>query len=201
METIPPDILAEVKALEAAAKEGPFRDVAQHLNRAGDLCARAGAREAAKQLYGRAIDAHLRGGFYGPAAAICRKLLRVSPDVVRARCTLAFLAIGNRFQSDAIKELEDYVAAVRRTETARFAIPRLSLLAEAVADPGMKRIIAAKLREVGAEDVARRVEAEAERRATGNGHADPIDSEEQWQSLMKGALLEPDSMWRGYWLD
>ncbi|HUH12913.1 MAG TPA: hypothetical protein VMK65_07370 [Longimicrobiales bacterium] len=199
---IPPTVLQAVKKLEAAARESALHDAAQHLNRAGDLCARAGAgaEESAKQLYGRAIDANLRAGDYAPAAAICRKLIRFDPDVVRARCTLAFLAFGNRFRGDATAELEGYVAAVRRTETERFAIPRLRLLANALPDPETKRLIAAKLRELGAPDVAEAVEGEAESAAGSAVERAGITAEEQWQNLMKGALLEPDSMWRDYWL-
>ena len=199
---MPPAVRAAVKKLEAAAKEAAFHDAAQHLNRAGDLCARtgAGSEEFTKQYYGRAIDAHLRAGDYGPAAAICRKLIRFDPDVVRARCTLAFLSFGNRFRGDAVAELEGYVGAVRRTQTERFAIPRLRLLAEALPDPEVKRLIAAKLRELGADDVAEAVEAEAERAAEAASPPPDVTPEEQWQKLMKGALLEPESMWRDYWL-
>lgn len=199
---MPKTVEQAVKKLEAAAKESAFHEAGQHLNRAGDLCARTGpaAEEATKQLYGRAIDAHLRAGDYGAAAAICRKLIRFAPDVVRARCTLVFLSFGNRFRGDALAELDGYVDAVRRSETERFAIPRLRLLAEALPDAETKRVVAAKLREVGADDVAQAVEVDAGRVEEDGSGADPLAQDTQWERLMRGALLEPDSMWRDYWL-
>src|SRR2546421_12372724 len=89
-----PNLERQLKALEAQADEAMPGFGAQFLNRAGDLCLEARLNRRALVYYGKAIDSYLHGGRYDPAAAVCRKLLRVSPHSVRAHCTLAWLALG-----------------------------------------------------------------------------------------------------------
>ena len=77
---------------QAAAAESGFRWVP--LNRAGDLCDRAGARARALQYYGRAIDAMLEDGQPEPARGLATKIVRIHPDAVRTLCTLTWLDLA-----------------------------------------------------------------------------------------------------------
>ena len=64
---------------------------ARIFNLAGDLCFDAGTRERSLAYYGRAIDVHLDAEQHDAAVAVCCKIVRLTPEVVRARCTLAWL--------------------------------------------------------------------------------------------------------------
>jgi hypothetical protein len=124
---------------------------------------------------------------------MCRKILRNSPEAVRAHCTLACLAAHGHHLDEVESEVRSFVAASRRTRTERLTIPRLRLMAEAVKDPGIKRWLAAQLHELGDELGGRRVVASidvprddtpAERAAT------------QWEKLVRAAAADPDELWR-----
>ncbi|MDQ3556243.1 MAG: hypothetical protein M3409_05645 [Gemmatimonadota bacterium] len=186
--------LADTEREVAAA---PPASRAALLNRAGDLCLQEGATAAAHGYYGRAIDAYLEARSFGPAAAMCRKLIKSYPDVVRARCTLACLSVGNGQFGDAEQELLDYVAATRRTRTERFAIPRLRLLAELAQDPQVRRTIGRLLVELGDTRRGERVVAAA---APHGAAAPPPDEGSRWQRLVHVALLDPQEMWQRSWL-
>ena len=58
------------------------------MNRAGDLCLRAGDRVRALRYYGRAIDALLGDGQPEAARGVANKIIRVHPDAIRTLCTL-----------------------------------------------------------------------------------------------------------------
>src|SRR6185503_1179358 len=122
---------------------------AQLCNRAGDLCVASGLVHRALAYYGVAVGSYLKAGYTGPAAAMCRKILRNSPEAVRAHCTLACLAVHGKHFVEVESEVRSFVEASRRTRTERLTIPRLRLLAEAVDDPGIKRWLAAQLHELG----------------------------------------------------
>src|SRR5690606_16963117 len=83
----------ELGSLERQAAAASPGYETQFLNRAGNLCVEAGQPDRALGYYGRAIDAYLESGRYAAAEVLCGKLLRIAPDAVRVRCTLAWLAL------------------------------------------------------------------------------------------------------------
>ena len=166
-------------------------------NRAGDLCFAARYRQRGLSYYGRAVDAYLKAGYTGPAAAMCRKILRSSPEAVRAHCTLACLAAHGRHFVEVESEVRSFVEASRRTRTERLTIPRLRLLADAVKDPEIKRWLAAQLHELGDELGGRRVLASID--VPGEEEV-PIgragNRSEEWEKLIRAAAADPDDLWR-----
>ncbi|MFL5386219.1 MAG: hypothetical protein ACJ8GN_27195 [Longimicrobiaceae bacterium] len=188
------ELKRKLQAIEASAAGAASDSVCGRLfNRAGDLCVAAGAVHRALVYYGHAVDAYLEAGYTGPAAAMCRKILRNSPEAVRAHCTLACLAAHGRQFDEVESEVRRFVEASRRTRTERLTIPRLRLMAEAVKDPGVKRWLAAQLHELGDELGGRRVLAsiDAPRDGTPGERAAT-----QWEKLVRAAAADPDDLWR-----
>ena len=99
---------AMLRSMESRAKAAEYPDQkARILNLAGDLCFDAGEREQALGFYGRSIDLHIAHKQYNAAVAICQKIVRLTPEVVRARCTLAWMAVARGL----IEEAQEYIAA------------------------------------------------------------------------------------------
>lgn len=194
------ELQRELQAIEKAAAAGGDAACGQLYNRAGDLCIAGRMTRKGLAYYGRAVDAYLRAGYTGPAAAMCRKILRNSPESVRAHCTLACLAAHGRHFVEVEREVRSFVEASRRNRTERLTIPRLRLLAEAVEDAEVRRWLAEQLLELGDELGARRVlaaigvdegegEADEPVRPAGRGPA-------EWDKLVRAAAADPDDLWR-----
>lgn len=103
---------------------------ARLMNRAGDLCEEQGLRERALLYYDAAIDLYLSAGRFAASAAICGKLVRLSPEVVRARCTLAWLAVARGLDDEAARLIRDYADAALRLERPTVAQRQLRAMAE-----------------------------------------------------------------------
>ena len=84
----------ELQLLEDQVKRASPGYETQFLNRAGKLCVDAGEPARALGYYGRAIDVYLESGRFNAAEVLCKTVLQIAPDAVRARCTLAWLSIG-----------------------------------------------------------------------------------------------------------
>lgn len=84
------------------------------LNRAGDLCIKAGDRERALGYYGQSIDAFLEDGQLESARGVALKIVRIHPGAVRTLCTLTWLDLASGHSADALTHLEQYVEAVLR---------------------------------------------------------------------------------------
>lgn len=186
----------ELQKIEEAASAAHDPGAAQLFNRAGDLCVERGMVRRALVYYGRAVDAYLKAGYTGPAAAMCRKILRNSPEAVRAHCTLACLAAHGRHFGEVEQEVRSFVEASRRTRTERLTVPRLRLLADAVRDPEVKRYLAAQLAELGDELGGRRVLAALDvapaNEALPFARPEPVE----WEMLVRAAAVDPDELWR-----
>lgn len=187
------DLERELRALEAEAGAAPTGSGGKFLNRAGDLCAQAGQRARALSYYGRAIDSYLEGGRFDAAGGVCRKLLRISPDAVRARCTLAWLAIGKGLAGDATREMTQYVRAASQAGQGKIARKQLHLMAQATPGPALHRLIAELLLELGDETGAERL-----LQAAGDGEGEeetlPADQEVHWARVLRAALMGPDEL-------
>lgn len=104
----------EIEALEQEAKRASRAFQGTSLNRAGDVCLRAGERDLALTYYGRAIDALLEDGQREAARGVANKIIRVHPDAIRTLCTLAWLDLAARHMATALLHLRDYVEAARK---------------------------------------------------------------------------------------
>jgi tetratricopeptide (TPR) repeat protein len=195
------DLQQQLANIERDARSARDEGLARLMNQAGDLCAQAGLPTGAMSYYGRAIDAYLATGFSAQAAAMCNKLIRYSPTVVRAHCTLAFLALADDQVGDASKEIAAYVAAARRTSTEKLAAPRLRMMARITELEEIKRQIAAHLEELGDGLGARRILS-----ALGEDPeaAPPVpleqddfwEEDEQWDRLVHAAVMQTDELWK-----
>lgn len=177
----------QLAALERQAKIALPGFDAQFFNRAGDLCVESDERRRALQYYGRAIDAYLEAGRFNAAGAVCRKLLRISPNAVRARCTLAWVCIGKGLLSDAKREVEQYVEAALRAGQEDLARKQVRMMAEATLNPELRQLLADNLRRLDDDDAAAEV--------AGAGPDGPTeDAEQLWARVLRAALMGPDEL-------
>jgi tetratricopeptide (TPR) repeat protein len=110
----PRDWHKEIEALEQESKRAPRAFQGTALNKAGDVCLRAGERELALTYYGRAIDALLEDGQREAARGVANKIIRVHPEAIRTLCTLTWLDLAARHMATALMHLRDYVEAARK---------------------------------------------------------------------------------------
>ncbi|CAN5803964.1 hypothetical protein BH23GEM9_BH23GEM9_16870 [soil metagenome] len=103
---------------------------ARLMSQAGDLCFEVGERERALLWFDACIDLYLSLGRFAASAAICEKLVRMNPQVIRARCTLAWLAIARGLDDEARRRVEEYGNASLRLERPTVAQRQLRAMAE-----------------------------------------------------------------------
>ena len=186
-----PGLEKRLQSLEQQAEMALPGFDAQFFNRAGDLCVDAGEDRRALGFYGRAIDAYLRAGRYNAAGAVCRKLLRISPGSVRARCTLAWLSIGKGLLGDAQREVDEYVEAAVATGAADLARRQVRMMAEATHNQELRVLLADHLHKLDDPDTAERILA-----------TDPEPDEEEpreeaealWSRVLRAALMGPEDL-------
>lgn len=120
----------EVEALEDEAQRAalPFRGTP--LNRAGDLCLRAGERDMALGFYGNAIDAFLEDGQREAARGVANKIIRVHPGAIRTLCTLTWLDLAARHMATALLHLRDYVEAAKKGRVEHLTAQQIHAMAE-----------------------------------------------------------------------
>ena len=155
-------------------------------NRAGDLQLVEGDRDAALRRYGLAIDTYMQAGEYDSAIAVCRKVLRLMPTVVRARCTLAWLCIGKGFLDIAREQIEAYVSAAHTAGHGALAGQQLRLMTRYVGQRRFREFLAAQLETLADYTEAERIRVNAD--APGR----PI----HWNPIVFFALLTPDELRR-----
>jgi tetratricopeptide (TPR) repeat protein len=186
----------QLHALERRGKSAPVQLRLKLLNRAAELCAVAGERAGAAVYYGRAIDTLLDSGEYDRAAMLCRKLIRVFPEVVRAHATLAVIAIGKNLTGDAERHLEDYVGAAIWAERESLTRARLRAIAEAADDEQLRSTIAHHLWQLGDHTGSKKILYPELAGAAPGGSAAALDPEERWQRLIALARMGPDELRR-----
>lgn len=175
---------AMLRSMEARAKQAEYPDQrARILNLAGDLCFDAHERERALGYYGRAIDIHIAHHEYAAAVAICQKIVRLTPEVVRARCTLAWMAIARGMLEEAQTRVADYKSAAETAGQARLARAHLLMMAEVSDNRDLLLTIAECLIELGDAENADRVYGAAfgcayEHRMSG-------DTDERWRTVLR----------------
>jgi tetratricopeptide (TPR) repeat protein len=190
---------AELARLEDAAEKADWPARAQLFNRAGDLCAKLPTeRELALGYYGRCVDAYLEAGAFESAAAMCRKLLRFAPQVVRAHCTLAFLSVRDARIGGPALAIAAYVAATKKTRTERFAIPRLRMMAEATDNAEVRRIVGTSLLELRDVQGGNRILNALEQ---GEPALLPAGEQERWNRLLRAVVMDPQELWERAWIN
>jgi tetratricopeptide (TPR) repeat protein len=168
-------------------KVGHGYEAARLLNRAGDLYLVKGDRQAALKRYGDAIDAYLQSGEYDNAMAVCRKIIRVVPEVIRTRRTLAWLCLGKGFLEIAREHIEAYAKASIEAGLGSLAVQHLLLMGQYVERPDFREFLGDKLMELGDEEAARRVR---------EGKASESVRAAGWTPVVFAAMLTPDELRR-----
>lgn len=198
--TRPAELQLRLDALEKRATSQDRHIQARLFNQAADLCQRANDNAGAKYYSGRAIDAYLEAGYFGAAAAMCRKLIRLAPDVIRARATLAVLYLGKKLVEDSAFEVElveDYVRVARQEGDEQLLIHRLRVMAHATANQELRVLIAQRLLELGDEEAGRRILHRIYREINGLVEPPQLDAGEQWDRLQRAALMTPQQLQGG----
>jgi hypothetical protein len=198
----PPDPAAELDRrlaeLERQATEAVPGAGAQFLNRAGDLCMEANRLDQGLGFFGRAIDGYLHAGRWDAAGAVCRKVLRVWPGAVRARCTLAWLSIGKGLGGDARERIREYVDAVQAAGPAEVGMARkqLALMADAIFDPKVLEVVVEQLKELGDAFGSRSAGLRLEILERGGEEVSDPDQRRRWASVLRAALMGPRELSR-----
>ena len=195
------DLDAELARLEVEAAVPALDYRAALFGRAGDLCVKAGDNHRALQYYGRAIDGYLGVGYYDTALAMCKKVVSIAPQVVRARCTMAFLLLGEDLpylrtrgvSQEAKNHLQEYVRAAKEAGRGEVAVQRLRMMADVTEVETVRELIGDLLFELGApEEAAELHYALFEERA----NLATIDAEEsktqrqRWAEMMRIAIMD-----------
>jgi len=185
-----------LEELEQQAREASPGYDAQLYNRAADLCLNAGDRVGALKYLGRAIDAYLDTGRFNAAAVLCQKVLRISPEAVRARSTLTWLALGQGDVEGAERALADYVPAAQRAGQEVLATKQLRMMAEATPNQRLRETLAFWLIELGDHDGADQVLGELYAERNGLRPPRPEDQGRRWMTVLKATTMGPTELRR-----
>ena len=140
------EILSDLEEKAGTAESG-FRWIP--LNRAGDLCDRAGDRPQALKYYGRAIDAMLEDGQPEPARGLATKIVRIHPEAVRTLCTLTWLDLASHHMASVVVHLNEYVASATREGRKELAGEQIYMMAYVVADQDFRCAVVDALNVLG----------------------------------------------------
>lgn len=183
---------------EANVPAADFR--AAVLGRAGDLCLEAGETSRAVSYYGRAVDGYLTAGYYDSAMALCQKMITISPGIVRARCTMAFLLLGadlpflkSRGVSERVREhLQGYANAARNAGNGDIAIQRLKMMAGVTDVETVRQLIGDILFDLGASDDAADLHYALfeERAIPSEDEVDPNEQRRRWAELLRVTIMD-----------
>lgn len=191
-----PKLVDQLEQLEWRAERATsVGAAATYLNQAGDLCIEAGRIQDALDYYGRTIDAHLAADRFDAAAGVCRKVLRASPDVVRARCTLTWIALANGLEQDARTEAEEYLAAAERAGAEMVALLQVRRMVNVAESVELRLYLAEVLMALGdqrtADEVIGRVLSER------NGLEPPVrvEAPERRAIARRSAIQGPKLGW------
>jgi tetratricopeptide (TPR) repeat protein len=184
------DLDAVLPAMERRAAQCALPDErGRILNLAGDMCFDAGRREQALYYYDQSIDTYISAGLYAAGVAICQKVVRLTPEVIRARCTLAWMAIARGLLEESRERIRDYAEAARRLSDARIAWGHLRMMAEVCESHEVLETLAEALMQLGDARGADRVYGAAlggELRS----RKLPEHPEERWKVVM-GRIMTP----------
>ena len=184
----------ELETLEEQTRTASPGYETQFLNRAGNLCVEARMPQRALGYFGRAIDAYLESGRFSAAEVLCRKVLRIAPEAVRARCTLAWLAIGKGIRTETEEEVADYVRAAQRSGKEALAARQLVMMAEAAPRIELRERLAEHLLALGADEEADHVLGSVFAERNGLKPPPMPDEGKLWAKLLRAALMGPQEL-------
>ena len=184
----------DLQALEAQVKRASAGYETQFLNRAGNLCVDAGEPARALGYFGRAIDVYVESGRFSAAEVLCKKVLQIAPDAVRARCTLAWLSIGRSALGVPAQEIADYVRAAKKGGQEGLAVKHLVMMAEAAGSLELRERLAEHLLDLGEEAEADRLFGEVFAERNGLRAGPSADEGKLWSSLLRAALMTPQQL-------
>lgn len=174
---------------ERAARASPsFRP--QYTLEAARRAESLGLESEALSLYGEAIDGYLESGRDRAAEVVCREVLTEYPHVVRARRTLALIALGRGDAQEAASLLREYAETAKQfgeqrlTRTSLRAMGLLSALG-----PVQSQAIA-ELRALGDEAGAELVR---NRKVVPRDEVFPADAG-VWGKALETALLDAEAL-------
>jgi tetratricopeptide (TPR) repeat protein len=189
----------ELAELEAQAQSASPGYETQFLNRAGNLCVEAGQPARALGYFGRAIDAYLESGRFSAAEVLCRKVLQIAPEAVRARSTLAWLALGKGFQASTRVEIDEYVHAAEKAGQQELAAVQLMMMAEAATDLDLRQEIGEHLLQLDEPEKADTVFGLVFEERNGLRATRFTDEGKLWAKLLRAALMGPQELQRQGW--
>jgi hypothetical protein len=179
---LPAALEAGLTAIEASLENAAPRTRAILLKRAGDLCASMGEGRRALVWYGRAVDQYLELRDTAAAGLICRMILYVHPEAVRARCTLCWIDIAAGRHEQAATRIWEYAEAAGKAGQQQLAAQQLGWMFDAAGEgPLRERIVFALLR-LGEDEHAGRLS----RRHDPAADAHPGAAAQVWSQLMEG---------------
>jgi predicted Zn-dependent protease len=179
-----PELDDVLPRMERRAENSLFpTERARILNLAGDLCFDAGDRGRALIYYDQAIDIYLALRMYASVSAVCRKLVRLSPNVVRARCTLAWVAIARGQVREAQERIAEYASAAVPRKDQRLARGHLRMMAEVADTAEVLQAVADSLSMLGDLRGAERA-SRAARGGELEGRKLPPEPERRWEVVL-----------------
>jgi hypothetical protein len=167
-----------------------------YFNQAGDLCLAAQQPVSALEYYGQSIDAYVKADRFDAATGVCKKVIRLSPSVVRARCTLAWLALGKGFVPEAQAFIEHYLMAAMRAGRdvlARHQMKRMSVIAE---EEPLRMYLAECLLNMGEERTADHLFGAVYRERNHGRTRRHVDTSRRWFEARRCALMSPSEIMR-----
>jgi hypothetical protein len=130
---------------------------AELLRSAGDLFCNDHDNDRALLFYDAAIDLYLRAGDTSTATMLCESVVSLAPNGVRARCTLAWLAVLRGVPDITAKRIAQYAEAAEIAGVHERACRQLRCMADECDAPSILEVIAGSLLHLGDADAANRV--------------------------------------------
>jgi hypothetical protein len=188
----PPDVALQVERLQVEALQCNIPgDGAAPFNRAGDILLAAGDVAGAIESYGRAVNSFIEADRIEAAMALCRKIIRTVPEVVRARCTLTWLVIGAGYTAEAIQCAAQYSTIAEYCGRVRHARQHVRYMSEIADQHALRLALGECLIQLGDDYAANEVLGAVYReRNTGIGRSRAVG--EVWPRVRAAALLGPD---------
>ena len=185
----PIDVDRRVESLQVEALQCMLPgEAATPLNQAGDLLLRSGDAAGALELYGQAVDSLVEADRFEAAMGLCNKIIRTVPHVVRARCTLAWLAIGAGFTGELSGRVGDYISAAEACGRETIAQRHVRQMADVVDIHDVRIMLAEYLLYLGDDRAANHLFGEIySERNTGMQRS--IAREERWRGVREAALM------------
>lgn len=141
----------------------------------------------ALRLYGEAIDGYLEAGRSRAAEVVCRKVLAEYPGVVRARRTLALLALGREDVGEAVALLRDYAFRSRTASDPYLLVKSLRMFALISDSEPFRAQALAELEALGDDEGTRRI-------LEGSEEPTEFAGMGRWSQAVQAALLGPEAL-------